>query len=109
MKRIFPGLVLALVVLLMLAACDFSDQSRSGQPTEDLPAPQVRVEFLPSATPPPATLTATVEPPTLTPEPVVYVQPLPTLDDSQYLVDQVESLLNDITRSLDQTDTRLKP
>ncbi len=104
MKNLF--LVLFLLFFgAFLTAC----QENSGTPYPTLPGPNVRVGILPTATaseipeeetPAPVTPTAAVQ---------AEVQAWPTLDEEEYLVNQLDALFNKMERMLNSADTRLKP
>jgi hypothetical protein len=107
----YVWLGVALIALLALAACGSGgDNSDASQPSGTLPAPQVRVETLPSSTPEPVVPAATeaVVAPTTVP-PTVEVQAWPTLDEEQYLVDQIEKGFDDINSRLNGTNTDIRP
>lgn len=105
MKKLFLALLL-LVFGLLLTAC----QENSGTPYPTLPGPNVRVGILPTATateapeeeetPAPLTPTAAAQ---------AEVQAWPTLDEEEYLVNQLDALFNKMERMLNSADTRLKP
>ena len=96
-------------VLLALTACGSGSNSDTSQPTGTLPAPQVRIEVQPSATPLPPDLAATETASATEVQPTAVVQALPTLDEEQYYQDQIEGLLNKIETNLNTTDTNIKP
>gem|GEM_PF-1849625 len=106
---ILKNLYLALLLLvfgIFLTAC----QENSGAAYPTLPVPNVRVEVIPTAT---ATEVPEEDetPAPLTPTVVVQaeVQAWPTLDEEEYLVNQLDALFNKMERMLNSADTRLKP
>jgi hypothetical protein len=105
MKRLF------LVMLLLLANLSLAACQDKGQTAQEitLPAPQIRVEQLPSATPSLEPVSPTPEV-TLGPSPVPQqVQAWPTVDEEAWLISQIDALLAKVERELNSTDTRLKP
>ena len=110
-RKVLPLILAASILLLGLTACGSGSDSDQAQPSATLPAPGVRVETLPSATPEPLLPTSTPEP-GVTIEPTFQVQAWPTMTDEQYeqyLLDLVEGTLNDIENRLNNTDTNIKP
>ncbi len=109
--RKFWLLMLVALLLLALTACGSGSDLTKVEPAATLPAPGVRVETLPSATPEPLLATSTPEP-EVTLEPTVQVQAWPTMTDEeyeQYLLDLVSGTLNDLENRLNNTDTDVKP
>lgn len=109
--RKFLLLVLVILTLLALTACGSGSDSSKVESAATLPAPGVRVETLPSATPELLLATSTPEP-EVTLEPTVQVQAWPTMTDEeyeQYLLDLVGSTLDDLENRLNNTDTNVKP
>lgn len=104
-KNLFLAL-LVIVVGLFLTAC----QENNGAAYPTLPVPNVRIEVIPTAT---ATEVPEEDetPAPLTPTVVVQaeVQAWPTLDEEEYLVNQLDALFNKMERMLNSADTRLKP
>jgi len=93
---------------LCLAACGSGGSTDDAKSAVTLPAPQVRVELLPTATPAPETSTPqpeASESPTAAPQ----VQAWPTLDEEQYLLNLIDGMIEKIERRLNNTDTEIKP
>ncbi|MCS6993908.1 MAG: hypothetical protein N2117_03455 [Anaerolineales bacterium] len=101
-------LALGLVLLALLSACGGNGDAREAQPSATLPPPQVRVGLLPTFTPEPATLTPVPEA-SGTPTPAPQVQAWPTLDEEQYLLNLIDSMIEKIERRLNNTNTDIRP
>jgi hypothetical protein len=108
MKKTFLWILLFTVALLA-TACGPGQNSDQETPSATLAPPQVRVTTMPpelSATP---DLTAAAMESTPTPAAASQVQAWPTVDDEQFLLSQIDGLLDKIDRNLRNTDTDLKP
>jgi hypothetical protein len=93
------------LALMLVTAC--SPEKKQVSPTATLPPPQVRIVRM-TSTP----IIPTLEPvvaestPTATQE---QVQAWPTTDDEQFLLDQIDGLINKIDQTLNNTDTKINP
>ena len=91
--------MVVLLVAFLVVGCGTEDNNPLKSPhlSRD---PQVRVTHAPTKTP-----TPTVTEASATATPVVAQLPLgPTVDNEQFLIDEIERLLNKIENRLDQTD-----
>ena len=96
-----PLLTAAALLACMMATGCGTDSNNALKPPSVYRDPQVRVTHAPTeiaTSTMEASASATVNP--------VAIQPLagPTVDDEQFLMDEIESLLDKIERKLDQTD-----
>ncbi|PWH11865.1 MAG: hypothetical protein DDG60_16120 [Anaerolineae bacterium] len=100
--------LIVLVALLALTACGADADVRQAQPTNTLPPPQVRVGLLPTFTPQPVTPTPSPDV-TVTLTAAPQVQAWPTLDEEQYLLTLIDSMIEKIERRLNNTNTDIRP
>ena len=99
MRRKRIGWMVVLLTALLITSCGTEDNNPLKPPhlSRD---PQVRVTRPPTET---AAPTETVTP-TATPESLVQLPLGPTVDNEQFLIDEIERLLNKIENRLDRTD-----
>ena len=95
--------------ILMCAGCSTGNTSGGKQTEAVKPAPQVRVEAMPSATatlplPVDETVPATIEPTATLSQ--VYILPTP---DEDAIVNQIDGMMDDIDKKLRNQDFLLKP
>lgn len=102
-------ILLALIGLICTGCSTDNSNSGSSQTESVKPPPQVRVEILPSATSaslplPEETITPTLEPTAAPAE--IYVWPTP---DEDAIINQIESMMDQIDQKLNRQDLNLKP
>lgn len=109
-KRNLVVLALLLIGWFALTSCGSGGSNVDVTSTATLPAPQVRIGLLPTTTPEPE-ISAPLQESTETPSPALQpqVQAWPTLDEEQYLLGLIDSMMDKIERRLNNTNTEIKP
>ena len=107
MERKAKFWILVIIVAVLCAACSTDNSSGQGQEDATKPPPQVRVEILPSLTPPPPLPTETVTVPTLEPTAAqVFFWPTP---DADALANQIDSIMSEMEQKLKSQNINIKP
>ena len=107
MERKIKFWILVIVIAALCSACSTDNKSGQGQEEATKPPPQIRVETLPSLTPPPPLSTETVVLPTLEPTAAqVFIWPTP---DEAALEDQINSMMDEMDNKLKSENINIKP